>query len=67
MKTVNFTKNNNTAQLESELKESREQLRQFRFAVSFSKIKNVKTGLEIRRKIARILTRVNQIKNKNHE
>jgi len=48
--------------LERELGVQRENLRQFRFAVHQSKTKNVKSGRETRRAIARILTRVNQIK-----
>ncbi len=62
MKTKDVSKKNNKAELEKELGENREALRKFRFAVSQSKIKNVKDGREIRRNIARILTRLNQLK-----
>lgn len=53
---------NNPADLEKALGEHRESLRQFRFAVSQAKIKGVKAGREIRKNIARALTRLAQIR-----
>ncbi|OGZ30272.1 MAG: 50S ribosomal protein L29 [Candidatus Niyogibacteria bacterium RIFCSPLOWO2_01_FULL_45_48] len=62
MKTKNIMQQNNVSDLRRELKENREQLRRFRFSLSQSKIKNVKIGRETRRTVARIMTRINQIK-----
>jgi len=44
------------------LAEKREELRLFRFAVSGGKTKNVKSCLDIRKSIARILTEINSKK-----
>lgn len=46
-------------ELEKELIAEQEALRVFRFEMSGSKIKNVKTGKNIRTNIARILTEIN--------
>ncbi|MSR78715.1 MAG: 50S ribosomal protein L29 [Candidatus Taylorbacteria bacterium] len=46
-------------ELEKELISEQETLRVFRFEMSGSKIKNVKTGKNIRANIARILTEIN--------
>ena len=62
MKAKDILKNNNASDLKNGLMQERENLRQFRFAAALSKIKNVKSGRESRRVIARILTRLNQIK-----
>lgn len=51
-------------ELERLLTEKREALRIFRFEMSGSKIKNVKTGRTIRTGIARILTEINAQKAK---
>ncbi|MDO8572893.1 MAG: 50S ribosomal protein L29 [bacterium] len=48
--------NKPSTDLRKELGEKRESLRQFRFNVSGSKIKNVKEALALRKQIARILT-----------
>lgn len=48
--------NKPSTDLHKELGEKRESLRQFRFNVSGSKIKNVKEALALRKQIARILT-----------
>lgn len=62
MKTKDILKSRSAADLEQELADKREELRKFRFAVSQSKIKDMKSGREIKRDIARILTRLNQLK-----
>ncbi|MEK7566607.1 MAG: 50S ribosomal protein L29 [Patescibacteria group bacterium] len=62
MKAKDIFSKNSVSDLESVLGDERERLRQFRFAVVQSKIKNVKSGRETRRTIARILTRLNQVK-----
>ena len=46
-------------ELAKELKDTREELRKFRFSQSGSSIRNVKEGQELRKRIARILTEVN--------
>lgn len=49
------------------LQEKRTQLREFRFGVSGSKIKNVKEAVSLRKDIARILTKLNAQKvTENH-
>lgn len=62
MKTRDILKSGSVSELESELAIKRDDLRQFRFAIAQSKIKNVKSGRASRRAIARILTRIGQIK-----
>ena len=47
------------------LADKREALRNFRFGVSGSKVKNVKEGMGIRKEIARILTELSLRKIKN--
>ncbi len=47
------------AELEHELKGAREALRVFRFEMAGSKIKNVKSGKNLRVRIAQILTVIN--------
>lgn len=44
------------AELENILKEKREALRVFRFALSGSKTRNIKEGNNLKKEIARILT-----------
>jgi len=51
--------------LEKELREKREDLRQFRFNISGSKSRDVKYGVKVRKEIARILTELNNRKSKN--
>lgn len=46
----------NQGELMDELASKREAVRKFRFDVAGSKIRNVKTGKNIRREIAQILT-----------
>ncbi len=46
-------------ELEKMLKETREELRKFRFSQVGSSTRNVKQGQELRKKIARILTEIN--------
>ncbi|MAZ40596.1 50S ribosomal protein L29 [bacterium] len=50
------------------LNEKRTQLREFRFGVSGSKIKNVKEATTVRKEIARILTELNkkEVTTENH-
>ena len=54
-------KQNNAKELEKLLETEREKLRSFRFRISQGKIKQVKEGKEIRRTIARILTRLTEV------
>lgn len=51
-----------TKDLHKQLREKRDALKEFRFGVSGSKIKNVKEAQGLRKDIARILTTLN----KNH-
>ncbi|MEK7599346.1 MAG: 50S ribosomal protein L29 [Patescibacteria group bacterium] len=51
-------KENDQAELLRTLANSRERLRQFRFKSGQSKTKNVKEGRQVRREIARILTKL---------
>ncbi|TSC61367.1 MAG: hypothetical protein G01um1014107_21 [Parcubacteria group bacterium Gr01-1014_107] len=44
------------------LREKREALRNFRFGVAGSKVRNVKEGRALRKEIARILTKLNERK-----
>lgn len=46
-------------ELEKMLKETREELRKFRFSQVGSTTRNVKEGQELRKSIARILTEIN--------
>lgn len=46
-------------ELQKMLKETREELRKFRFSQVGSSTRNVKEGKEFRKKIARILTEIN--------
>jgi ribosomal protein L29 len=52
-------KGKSLGELEKTLIEKREALRVFRFEVTGGKIKNVKTGRNIRTAIAQILTEIN--------
>jgi len=45
-------------ELLKELSQKRKELADFRFAVAGSKIKNIKAGRNVRREIARILTKI---------
>lgn len=62
MKTKEIFSAKNIEDLEKTLGEHRESLRRFRFSAVQSKIKNVKLGRELRRDVARILTRISQLK-----
>lgn len=62
MKTKEIFAAKNIEDLEKTLQELRESLRRFRFSAAQSKIKNVKSGRELRRDVARILTRISQLK-----
>ena len=53
-------KNKTENELKQMLKEKREALRTFRFAMSGSKIKNLKEGQALRKDIARIMTVLNK-------
>lgn len=46
-------------ELEKMLKETREELRKFRFSQVGSSTRDVKEGQELRKKVARILTEIN--------
>jgi ribosomal protein L29 len=48
------------AELKNLLKEKREALRTFRFAMSGSKTKNLKEGYNIKKEIAQIMTLLNK-------
>lgn len=61
MKKKEILKENNQQELRRFIREAREKLRRFRFAVSQSKAKNVKEGRETRKAIARAFTRLNKI------
>ncbi len=52
-------KNKNEGELEKMLEERAQALKNFRFAISGSKTKNVKEGRMIRKDIAKILTEMN--------
>ena len=49
-------KKKSTNELQKELLEKREELRQFRFGVSGSKVRNIKAGQNLQREISRTLT-----------
>lgn len=49
-------KNKNSKELEKALYDKRVALKNFRFGIAGSKVRNVKEGRELRRDIARILT-----------
>jgi ribosomal protein L29 len=57
-------KGKNRGELEGILRDKREALRVFRFEMSGGKIKNVKTGRNLRTEIAQILTEINIQKTK---
>lgn len=52
-------KDKSEKELEKMLKESREELRKFRFGMSGSRTRNMKEGKTLRNKIAQILTEMN--------
>lgn len=54
-------KNKTAKELKAMLGEKRVALRNFRFSIAGSKIKNVKEGYTLRKDIARILTAINAI------
>ena len=54
----------NDKDLDKLLVERREELRGFRFGIAGSKIRDVKTGKNLRKEIARILTEKNDRKSK---
>lgn len=53
-------KNKTGNELKQTLKDKREALRVFRFAMSGSKTKNLKEGMTLRKDIARIMTILNK-------
>jgi len=56
-------KNKTEKDLQSELAKKREGLREFRFGISGSKVKNTKEGVNTRKDVARIMTELNSRKN----
>ncbi len=54
-------KGKTTTELEKTLADKREALRNFRFGLAGSKVRNVKEGKELKREIARILTEINAV------
>ncbi len=52
-------KGKSESELQGLLADKREALRVFRFDMSGSKVKNIKTGRNLRKDIARILTEIN--------
>jgi len=58
MKKLNI-KGKSSKDLHKMLSEKRNELREFRFGISGSKVKNVLTGRNTRRDVARILTGLN--------
>lgn len=52
-------KKKNDKELAKELVEKRDELRQFKFGIAGSKVRDVKTGKNLRKDIARILTEQN--------
>lgn len=50
-------------ELNKELKEKRKALREFRFGVAGSKVRDIKEGKKIKKEIAKILTEINKRKN----
>ena len=57
-------KNKTEKDLKKELNEKREALRDFRFGIAGSKVRDVKEGQNTRKEIARILTELNFRKEK---
>jgi ribosomal protein L29 len=55
-------KEKNDKDLEKELVEKKNELRNFRFGVAGSKVRDVKTGKNLKKDIARILTEKNERK-----
>ena len=49
-----------TTDLQKQLLEKREELRQFRFGASGSKVRNIKAGRSLRKEISRTLTELRQ-------
>ncbi len=63
MKKIDY-KGKNQTELMKTLKEKHEALKNFRFNISGSKVRNVKEGRMLRREVARILTEMNVSKSK---
>jgi ribosomal protein L29 len=61
MKKAEF-KNKNKTDLQKLLGEKKEALHAFRFGIAGSKLKNMKEGKNLRKDIARIMTRLNDSK-----
>lgn len=61
---TNEYKGKSAGELEKTLAEKREVLRVFRFEIAGGKVKNVKTGRNIRTVIAQVLTEINAQKAK---
>jgi len=53
-------KNKKEKELQQMLLEKRNELRNFRFKITKGKTKNVKVGRELKREMARILTKINE-------
>jgi len=62
MKNKNEFKGKDMVELKTKLREKRTALRNFEFAMSGSKNKNVKEGAVLKKNIARILTEINSTK-----
>jgi len=56
-------KNKTEKDLQKELAKNRESLREFRFGISGSKVKNTKEGTNTKKDVARIMTELNTRKN----
>ncbi len=60
-------KNKTEKDLQKELTKKRDSLREFRFGISGSKVKNTKEGTNTRKDVARILTELNSRRNMQNE
>lgn len=62
MKNKNEYKGKDMVELKTKLREKRTALRNFEFAISGSKSRNVREGRVMKKDIAKILTEINSIK-----
>ncbi len=60
MKKTNELKKLSLTELTKSLNEKRLSVRQFRFDITGSKVKNIKDGANMRKEVARILTEINK-------
>jgi ribosomal protein L29 len=60
MKKTNEFKKLSLTELTKTLNEKRLSVRQFRFDITGSKVKNIKDGANMRKEVARILTEINK-------